>query len=79
MSLERRIEDAERALPTDKAENCQRIIYQICSTKDDVDSAGPSDAQVQAFLEATGRCEKCTTRRCFLIWQPGSGFEPLRE
>ena len=73
MSLQKRVEDIEKVLPQGGAEKCQRIIYKIVTTKEDVDSAGPSDAQVQAFLVATGRCEKCTTRICFLTWDVAQG------
>ena len=72
MTIEKRIEKLESIAP-DGAEKCQRIIYHICTTKEDVDSAGPSDAQVQAFLVATGRCLKCVSRICFLTWNVAKG------
>ena len=72
MTIEKRIEKLESIAPGG-AEKCQRIIYQICSTKDDVGAAGPSDDQVRAYLEATGRCLKCTTRLCFLTWDVAKG------
>jgi hypothetical protein len=78
MTLKKRIDDIEKVVPTDEPD-CQRVIYRLCTTKEDVDSTGPSEAEVEAYLKETGRCEKCTTRRCFLIYQPGTGFEPLRE
>jgi len=73
MSLQKRVEDIEKVLPQGGAEKCQRIIYKIVTTKEDVDSAGPSDAQVQAFLVATGRCLKCVSRICFLTWNVAKG------
>ena len=72
MTIEKRIEKLESIAPGEPGD-CQKIIYQLCTTKEDVDSAGPSEAQVQAYLVATGRCETCTTRICFLTWDGAKG------